>query len=580
MQARLHTISSNVAPCLEVITHSALEIARADYANLHFPLDPRYEHNTYDIWAGAPLSRTLKPRPGGLAERAIKTAHPGFLSGRSLAKFNPKAYAAGVHAMAVYPLIINEGATSGFTRRSSTEAKTGALYVAFKEEHLFTEDEKDGLQLFTNLAEDAIRQAMHSMDAIHTARQLANLHDISRSLADEADHENLLESIAGHSLNVLAADLVLIYEYDRAQQLFLSKPATAGRREARSGEPGVSDGLYTPPLHLMNLKGTEHAGCAEKLAALYAPPGADTTCRCFVERERLVTGAAVPLCFGDEAVGIIFVNYRRSHLFSKYELSIIETLASTAAIAIQYRRLLQGRQRAILVMTHQLRNSLNTMREKILQAKDQLENRGRLKAKKQLEAKEQLVRIADQLGSFDDWNDALFVSLQDAGEPAAPEPDNIDIHEEINGVWELVKSARAGCDLTFRLSGPDSGDRTTHMNRGVFRNVLYSLFDNARKYADRGSELLVEWTVRPAVIKVRSSGALISPDEREKIFKKFSQGREVARKKVPSSGIGLGLWVTRRLLTLAGGSIGLEPDLQNPRATTFVVRLPDTPVAK
>src|SRR5262249_14149294 len=155
----------------------------------------------------------------------------------------------------------------------------------------------------------------------------------------------------------------------RERQLFLSKAASAGRREARTGEPGVAerdaDGIYTPPLRLMNLKSTEYAGCAEELATLYAYSGAETACRWFVERELLVTGAAVPLYFGDEPVGVIFINYRRSHVFSKYELSIIDTLASTAAIAIQYRRLLQGRERAIVVMTHQLRNALSTMRDKI-----------------------------------------------------------------------------------------------------------------------------------------------------------------------------------------------------------------------
>jgi GAF domain-containing protein len=200
---------------LEVITRSALEVACADYANMHFPLDPLQQGNTYNVWSGATLSSSLKPRPGGLAERAIAAAQPRFLSGQSLAEFNPEAYAVGIHAMAAYPLVVSEAGTAlAFTQGNIAEKKKGVLYVAFKEEHEFTADEIDGLQLFTNLAEDAIRHAMDSMDAIQAARQLANLHDISRSLADEADHEYLLESIAGHALNVFAADLVIIYEYD------------------------------------------------------------------------------------------------------------------------------------------------------------------------------------------------------------------------------------------------------------------------------------------------------------------------------------------------------------------------------
>jgi signal transduction histidine kinase len=542
---------STLRHVLEVITRSALGVARADYANMHFPLDPH--RNTYNVWAGPTLSRSVKPRPGGLAEKAIAAARPFFLSGKSLAEFNPEAYSVGIHAMAAYPLVISEGPASAL-QRNITEEKKGVLYVAFKKEHEFTRDEIDGLQLFTNLAQDAILHAMHSMDTIQAARQLANLHEISRSLADEADHEYLLESIAGHSLNVLAADLVVIYEYDHAQQLFLSKPAAAGRRETRSGEPGAPD--YTPPSRLI-AKSVHYARCPEELVMLYADAATEAACRCFIEREKLLTGAAVPLWFGGEAVGIIFVNYRRDHNFSKYELSIIETLGSTAAVAIQYRRLLREREQAVLAVTHQLRNSLSGMRLKILQTK------------------EQEAQIADQLGSLDAWNEALFVSLtRDDGEPVAPEPDDIDIPVEVRWIWELVKSAREGCDLRLRIM-LDSDSRVTRINRAILRNVLYSLFDNARKYADPSSELLVEWSVRTNLIKVRSIGTPISPDECEKVFNKFSQGREVARKKAPGGGVGLGLWVTRKVLKLAGGDIRLELDLENPRTTTFVVRLPD-----
>lgn len=546
---------------LEVITRSASEVAGADYANLHFPLDPSRQRNTYNIWSGPTLSGSLKPRPEGLAERALTEGRPLSLSGKQLADFNPQAYAMGIHAMAAYPLVLSEARTaSAFAQGNIAEKKQGVLYVAFKEEHDFTDNEMGGLQLFTNLAEDAIRHAMHSMDAIHAARQLANLHDISRSLADEADHEYLLESIAGHSLNVLAADLVIIYEYDHGQQLFLSRPAVAGRREMALGEPGAH-GVYTPPLRLI-AKGAHYARRTEELVNMYVDVGTEDVCRRFVEREQLSAGAAVPLWFGDDAVGIIFVNYRSDREFSKYERNIIETLASTAAVAIQYRRLLREREQAVLAVTHQLRNSLSAIGLKISQARQEPD------------ISQPLAQIADHLTSLDAWNEALFVSLSpDGGEPGPPDLDDIDIPEEINWIWDLVRSAQERCELELRMISRDPEAGVTRANREVLRVVLYSLFENARKYADPGSELLVEWSVKTRSIKVRSIGIPISPDEREKIFHKFAQGREVARQKAPGGGVGLGLWVTRQVLNRMGGDIHLELDQDNPRATTFVVRL-------
>jgi GAF domain-containing protein len=74
-------------------------------------------------------------------------------------------------------------------------------------------------------------------------------------------------------------------------------------------------------------KGVHYARSAEELVMVYADAVTEEECRRFIEREKLSAGAAVPLWFGDDVVAIIFVNYRRDHNFSKYERSIIETLA-------------------------------------------------------------------------------------------------------------------------------------------------------------------------------------------------------------------------------------------------------------
>jgi signal transduction histidine kinase len=168
----------------------------------------------------------------------------------------------------------------------------------------------------------------------------------------------------------------------------------------------------------------------------------------------------------------------------------------------------------------------------------------------------------------------LSASLRGDGKLVAPEPDDIDVPEEVNWIWDLVKSAREKFDLRLKVRGLDPESGVTRVNRAVLRNILYSLFDNAGKYADPGSELLIEWSVRSRLVRVRSTGTPISPDESEKIFNKFTQGREVARKKGRGGGVGLGLWLTRQLLKVVGGNIRLELDGEDPRATTFVVSLP------
>jgi GAF domain-containing protein len=535
---------------LEVITRSALDVAHADCAHLRFPFDRRQKRDPYPVWAGQPVPLGAR---GGLEDQAIKKTEPASASGELLAQVNPEAYAAGIRSLAAYPLIIREGPAAVFARRSSPEAKTGMLYVGFRHEHQFVQ-EKDALQLFANLAKNAIRQAMHSVDTIHSARQLANLHDISGSLAHEAESADLLGSIAGHALNILAADLVIIYEYDPAEQLFRPNPAVAGQRDL----PGTPDASYTPPPDLMKLKEIKYPKSKTALAKLYAHarPDLEETCRRFVAKEGLVAGAVVPLWSANDAAGLIFVNYRRPHHFSKYEHSIISTLASTAAIAIQQRRLLRAREESVSATTHQLQNSLGA----ILDMFDALPHPC---------SPEDLQRIAEYLATVHGWIKGLHVALgKDRGKLVDEE--EIDIAQEVRWIWELVKSTPGRGKLKFTLVNRKASSCTAVMSRTVIRNVVYCLLDNAAKYGDEGSELLVECEDGPTTIKVHSIGLPIFADEKKAIFQKFRQGRAAAG----FAGIGLGLWVTRQLAELAEGSIDVELDAADERKKTFVFQLP------
>jgi GAF domain-containing protein len=539
---------------LEVITRSALNVAHADCAALRFPFDPEQHEYKPPVWAGRPVALYPRSRRGGLADQAINKARYIIATGEELARLNPEAYAADVRTLAAYPLIIKEeSAAAAFARGDTREEKNGVLYVGFDQPHEFTQEETDGLQLFANLAKNAIRQALQSVDTLHSARQLANLHDISGSLAHEADSEYLLASIAGHSLNVLAADVVIIYEYDPAQQRLRPEPATAGQRERLAG-PGVDDS-YLPPLRLMG-KEIKYAQTKDELIELYVAPGSREMCRRFVETEGLVAGAAVPLWSAEDAAGLMFVNYRRPHRSSDYEKGIISTLASTVAIAIQQRRLLRAREEGVRATIHQLHGSLGAILDKL-----------RL-LRHPCSAKE-LREVADRLETVHEWIKGLHVALGAGGLPDDPAP--IDLDQEIRAAWDLVKLRRGSGRLKLTTMNRDETAREIVISRIVIRNVLYCLLDNAVKYGETGSQLIVEWGGSPTVMKVRSVGAPIYPDEKEAIFQKFRQGRGRA---AGAGGIGLGLWVTRQLLESAGGEIGVEIEEANSRKKTFTLRLP------
>jgi signal transduction histidine kinase len=105
--------------------------------------------------------------------------------------------------------------------------------------------------------------------------------------------------------------------------------------------------------------------------------------------------------------------------------------------------------------------------------------------------------------------------------------------------------------------------------------VTSNLLDNAIKFSPKGGRIEVELadlTPGMARLTVTDSGIGIPPDRREHIFERFYQAHD--RDHV--SGMGLGLYISRQIVELHGGSIAheLPPD----GGCRFVIDLPTRPV--
>ena len=103
--------------------------------------------------------------------------------------------------------------------------------------------------------------------------------------------------------------------------------------------------------------------------------------------------------------------------------------------------------------------------------------------------------------------------------------------------------------------------------------MIANLLDNAVKYTpNHGSiELSVEAEGGDAVVRVRDSGAGITPEFLPRIFDVFSRGSAAPEQSRP--GLGLGLSVVRELVAKHGGRV----DASSPgpgRGSEFVIRLP------
>ena len=111
------------------------------------------------------------------------------------------------------------------------------------------------------------------------------------------------------------------------------------------------------------------------------------------------------------------------------------------------------------------------------------------------------------------------------------------------------------------------GDRTR------LQQVILNLVSNAVKFTEQGSvSLWVEIGKKEAVIAVSDSGLGIPATEQETIFNEFKQSERTARRGY--GGMGLGLAISRRLVELHGGQIGVLSTGSDGAGSTFYFTLP------
>jgi signal transduction histidine kinase len=224
------------------------------------------------------------------------------------------------------------------------------------------------------------------------------------------------------------------------------------------------------------------------------------------------------------------------------------------------------RARADFVTTasHELRTPLTTVygAARTLSARhDQLsgEQTGQLLVMIEQES-EHLVQIVDQ----------LLVSAQlDRGALHLDESE-VDVRALCSAVIESARlRAAAGREIAF--DAPPAVT-TVRCDESLLRQVLVNLVENALKYSLNGGRIEVRVLNESASvqIEVEDEGLGIPSAEQERIFEKFYRLDAAMTRGV--GGSGLGLYISREIVTQMGGSLSVRsvPDV----GSTFTVTLP------
>lgn len=179
-------------------------------------------------------------------------------------------------------------------------------------------------------------------------------------------------------------------------------------------------------------------------------------------------------------------------------------------------------------------------------------------------------------------NDILDLSKIEAGklrleyEPVNPRR----LIHEMRQVFDQALDAKG---LEFIVNAPDDFPDALILDETRFRQVLLNLIGNAVKFTDSG-RVSVSLAAQPGAsghssvdltLTVTDTGVGIPKDQLEPIFEAFNQ--QSSQRVNPYGGTGLGLTITRRLVSLMGGSIRARSEYG--KGSSFEARFPNIAIA-
>jgi len=144
----------------------------------------------------------------------------------------------------------------------------------------------------------------------------------------------------------------------------------------------------------------------------------------------------------------------------------------------------------------------------------------------------------------------------------------VNLHELLNQVVDMFRLQAEAKGLAFRHAWPETLPAYIYGDEKRLRQILINLLSNAIKYTDTGeTSLSVRWSGQTAEFVIADTGRGIAAQDVERIFEPFERLPGTAA----APGVGLGLTITKVLVTVLGGDIRVESEPD--KGSAFFVKL-------
>ncbi len=287
----------------------------------------------------------------------------------------------------------------------------------------------------------------------------------------------------------------------------------------------------------------------------------------------------VPLLRSSDCIGVMNVGFVGERRFTDKEISLLQTFADQAVIAIENARLFRElrekteqlevasrhKSEFLANMSHELRTPLNAI---IGYAELLQEECTDLGDEDYLPDLDRINVAARHLLSL--INEILDLSKIEAGRMTLYLED-FEVAKLIGEVQSIVAPLVEKNANTLAVDCPD-GIGTMHADVTKVRQALFNLISNAAKFTDHGTITLSVSNAPPdsVIFTVTDTGIGMTREQIGRLFEAFTQADASTTKKY--GGTGLGLAISRHFCRMMGGDITVESNAGV--GSTFTIRLP------
>jgi len=285
----------------------------------------------------------------------------------------------------------------------------------------------------------------------------------------------------------------------------------------------------------------------------------------------LTSALAIPLLGRRGLIGVINLARRRDHpRYDEEDLAFLESITPRFAIAFENAELFRAAQEAIEVRDEFLSIASHELRTPTTSLLLTLQRLRRLRRRGQDGG-----RIDEGLALAERQTKRIAVLTETLLDVARIQGGQLDLNLETFDLRELIQDVAQPLAQSFQgkahplvLRLPDAPLRV-EWDRLRIEQVITNLLTNALKFGDgRLVEILASQDERWVRIDVRDHGVGVSEEAQERLFEKFERGATSGQ----GSGLGLGLYISRKIVEAHGGKISARSELG--AGSTFTVRLP------